>query len=84
MCVCVGGGVGCSSVSRSCSTYSKGEAEPRGWSRDDRLHLAPGQQIKRIKNGGSQEEGGHYEKLQSGLSSSPLASGCKVANEAGG
>ncbi len=44
-----------------------------GWSRDDGLHLAPGQPMKRIEKCGSQEEGEHHEKLQLDLSSTSLA-----------
>lgn len=44
-----------------------------GWSRDDGLHLALGQPMKRIENCGSQGEGEHHEKLQLDLSSSSLA-----------
>lgn len=55
-----------------------------GWSGDDGLHLAPGQPMKRMEDCGSQEEGEHHEKLQLGLSSGFIGTGCEVANEAGG
>ena len=51
----------------------KGRERALGWSRDDGLHLAPGQPIKRMENCGRQEEGEHHEKLQLNLSSSSLA-----------
>lgn len=40
--------------------------------------------MKRMGDCGSQEEGEHHEKLQLGLSSGFIGTGCEVANEAGG
>lgn len=55
-----------------------------GWSRDDGLHLASGQPMKRTEDCGSQEEGEHHEKAPIGFVVQFIGTGCKVANEAGG
>lgn len=80
VCLCVCGVCVCVFACRlqQCEQVSlrlrgRGEKKAPGWSMDDGLHLAPGQPMKRTENWGSQEEGEHHEKLQSGLSSSLLA-----------